>query len=140
MLYALPHKNKRIFATSYKVAYSSFNRLKKRKAQQYQNPALLNVTFKSFRHWGGSKIAQISNGNTLIIMRALRHKAFKSSMRYIHTIVFKEEDFEVTSANTPDEILALGKAGWQKYDEAIFNGITAHFYRKPKRFGGLTKC
>ncbi len=50
---------------------------------------------------------------------------------------FKEEDFEVTSATTLDEKLALGKAGWQKYDEASFNDITVHFYRKPKRFGGL---
>jgi hypothetical protein len=43
----------------------------------------------------------------------------------------------VTSATTNDEILALGKAGWQKYDEALFNGVTFHYYRKPKRFGVL---
>jgi len=139
MLNALPKKNKRIFAISYKNAYTSFYRLRKRAAAQYQNPALLDITFKSFRHWGGSKVAQISNGNTLIIMRALRHKSFKSSLRYIHDVPIKDEDFEVTSATLPDEILALGKAGWQKYDEASFNGITVHFYRKPKRFGGL-KC
>jgi hypothetical protein len=35
------------------------------------------------------------------------------------------------------EILALGKAGWSKYDEAEFNGVHLHFYRKPKRFGSL---
>jgi integrase len=140
MINALPHKNKRIFATSYKYAYSSFHRLRKRAAARYQKPELIEITFKSFRHWGGSKIAQLSNGNTLIIMKALRHKSFKSSLRYIHDIPIKDEDYEVTSATTPEEILALGKAGWQKYDEASFNGITAHFYRKPKRFGGLTKC
>ncbi|MGA3289860.1 MAG: hypothetical protein ABSD42_06445 [Candidatus Bathyarchaeia archaeon] len=55
----------------------------------------------------------------------------------MHTIEFKEEDYEVTTATTPDEILALGKAGWQKYDEATFNGLTMHFYRKPKRFGSF---
>jgi len=38
-----------------------------------------------------------------------------------------------------ERILALGKAGWQKYDEATIKGITMHFYRKPKRFGGVKK-
>jgi hypothetical protein len=58
-------------------------------------------------------------------------------MRYIHTINFKEEDYETTSATTPEEILALGKAGWQKYDEITVAGVQLHFYRKPKRFGGF---
>ncbi len=111
--------------------------LRKKAAERFQNSALLNITFKSFRHWGGSMIAQMSNGNPLVIMRILRHKSFKSSLRYIHTIAFKDEDYEVTSATTPEEIQALGKAGWQKYDEAVFNGVHLHFYRKPKRFGGF---
>ena len=50
-----------------------------------------------------------------------------------------DEDYEVTSATTREEILALGKAGWQKYDEATFKGVTMHFFRKPKRFGGVKK-
>jgi integrase len=137
MINRLPHRNKRIFATTYKSIYSSFVVLRKRAAIQYQNPSLLSITFKSFRHWGGSKMAQVSKGNMLIIMRTLRHKSFKSSLRYIHTITFKEEDFEVTSATTPEKILALGKAGWQKYDEATFNKLTVHFYRKPKQFGAM---
>ena len=139
MLNALPRKHKRIFPTNYKVIYNSLHLLRTKTADKFQNPALLNITFKSFRHCGGSKIAQISNGNPLVIMRVLRHKSFESSRKYIHTIEFKEEDYEETVATTPDEIRALGKAGWQKYDETMFNGIQMHFYRKPKRFGGLTK-
>lgn len=57
----------------------------------------------------------------------------------IHTIEFKEEDNEETVATTPDENRALGKAGWQKYDEVTFSGVQMHFYRKPKRFGGFKK-
>ena len=70
-------------------------------------------------------------------MRVLRHKSFKSSLRYIHTINFKEKDYEVTFATTPEEILTLGKAGWQKYDDATIAVVTMHFYCKAKRFGGL---
>jgi hypothetical protein len=40
-------------------------------------------------------------------------------------------------ATTPEEIRQLGKAGWAKYDEITVNGTQMHFYRKPKRFGGL---
>jgi len=72
-------------------------------------------------------------------MRILRHKSFESSRKYIHTIEFKEEDYEVMVATTPEEIQALGKAGCQKYDEITISSIQMHFYRKPKRFSGLTK-
>jgi len=58
-------------------------------------------------------------------------------MKYIHTIVFREEDCEETLATTPEEVRQLGKAGWLKYDEMAVNGMQMHFYRRPKRFGGL---
>ncbi|MCJ7560503.1 hypothetical protein MUO79_07780, partial [Candidatus Bathyarchaeota archaeon] len=137
MLNALPRKNKRIFPTSYKSIYDCLRRLRTNAAFKFQNPALLNVTFKSFRHWGGSMIAHMSNGNVLVIMRMLRHKSFNSSRKYIHTIAFKDEDYEETVATSPEEIRQLGKAGWQKYDEMTVSGVQMHFYRKPKRFGGL---
>jgi hypothetical protein len=53
----------------------------------------------------------------------------------VHAIAFKEEDFDVTTVTTAEEALELGKAGWTKYDEATFNGVNMHFYRRPKRFG-----
>ena len=137
MLNALPHKNKHIFPTTYKNIYASLLSLRRKAAERFQNPALLQITFKSFRHWGGSMVAELSNGNTLTIMKVLRHKSFKSSLRYIHTIKFKDEDYEETVATTPEEIRALGKAGWTKYDEATFGCVQMHFYRKPKRFGGF---
>ena len=46
-------------------------------------------------------------------------------------------NFEETVATTPEEVRQLGKAGWAKYDEMTINGTQMHFYRKPKRFGGL---
>jgi hypothetical protein len=139
MIDALPNKSKRIFATTYDSIYTSFSVLRKRAARQFQNPQLLNITFKSFRHWGGTRIAEISNGNPLTIMRILRHKNFKSSLKYIHSIEFRDQDYDVSIATTTEEILQLGKSGWTKYDETIIAGTTIHFYRKPKRFGSLQK-
>ena len=108
-------------------------------AKKLQNPRLLNVAFKSFRHWGGSMLAHHTNGNVLTVKKLLRNKNIQNTMKYIHTIEFKDEDYEETTATTVEEIRALGKAGWTKYDGVTMNGIQIHFYRKPKRFGGL-KC
>ena len=60
-------------------------------------------------------------------------------MRRIHTIAFKDEDYEVTSATTPEEILTLGKASSQKHDELTVSGIQIRFFRKPKRLGDMKK-
>jgi hypothetical protein len=81
--------------------------------------------------------AHVTSGNMLIIKKMLRHKSIQNTMKYIHTIEFKEEDFQETVATTPEEIRQLGNAGWIKYDEMIVNGNQIHFYRKPKRFGGI---
>ena len=48
---------------------------------------------------------------------------FWSSRKYIHTIEFKDEDYEETIASAVEEIRALGKAGWQKYDELTVSGF-----------------
>jgi integrase len=135
MLNALPKTSKLVFPMSYKTAVVSFQKLRKRLAQKLQNPELLNISFKSFRHWGGSMLAHYTNGNVLKIQKALRHKNIQNTMKYIHTVQFKETDFEETVATTPEEIRQLGKAGWQKYDEGNFNGTVMHFYRKPKKYG-----
>ena len=78
-------------------------------------------------------LAHYTNGNVFTIKKMLRHKQIENNMKYIHTIQFKDDEFEETTATTPEEIRQLGKAGWVKYDE--MHGM--HFYRKPKRFGGL---
>ncbi len=52
MLNSLPHKSKRIFNTNYDNIYASFVGLRAKAAEEFHNPNLLNVTFKSFRHWG----------------------------------------------------------------------------------------
>jgi integrase len=137
MLNALPREHKRIFPMTYKCAYVCLEGLRRKAATYFQNPALLQITFKSFRHWGGSMLAHITNGNVPVMARILRHKSWKSTQKYVHTIEFKETDYEETIASTPEEIRALGKAGWTKYDELTVAGAAMHFYRKPKRFGSL---
>ena len=138
LLNRLPRKDKRVFPTTYQSMMMCLNSLKKKAARKQQNPALLAITFKSYRHFGGSMLAHYTNGNVLKVQKALRHKSVLNTMKYIHSIQnLREDDFEETTATTPEEIRKLGKAGWIKYDEATFNNVTIHFYRKPKRFTGF---
>ncbi len=99
-----------------------------------QNPRINSIELRSFRHWGGTKIAEYTNGNVLKVKQLLGHKRIENTMKYIGMINWKDSDYEETTATTPEEIRELGKTGWTKYDEITFNGVQMHFYRKLKRF------
>jgi hypothetical protein len=58
-------------------------------------------------------------------------------MKYIQMIHFGDKDFEVATATTPEEVKQLEMSGWVKYDEMTVNGVTMHFYKKPKRFSNV---
>lgn len=137
MLNSLPKTDKKVFPTTYRAMNNCLRSLKRKVAHKLQNPAVLDITFKSYRHFGGSMIAHYTNGNVLTVKKLLRHKCIVNTMKYVHAVNFAESDFEETVATTPGEIRKLGKEGWIKYDEGTVNGLTMHFYRKPKRFGGL---
>ena len=53
-------------------------------------------------------LTHTTNGNVPVMARIMRHKSWKSRMRYVHNIQFREEDYEETTATTVDEIRALG--------------------------------
>lgn len=56
---------------------------------------------------------KIHGGNVLIIKKMLRHESIQNTMKYVHTIEFKEEGYEETVATTLEEVRQLGKGGWQ---------------------------
>jgi len=134
MINCLPRTSPRIFQVKYSSIYCCFNKLRKRLADLHQNPRLLSIELRTFRHWGGTQIAFLTNGNVLMVKKLLGHKSIVNSMKYIGMIQFKDDQYETTTATTVEEILKLGQAGWLKYDEAAVSGITFHCYRKPKRY------
>lgn len=134
MINQLPKKSKWIFPNDYHVYQQNFRILRKKEAYLSQNPKLLKITFRSIRHYGGTFYAQQTNGNVIATQKALRHKSILSTMKYIdQTVQFKDDDYDVQTATTIEEIKNLGVAGFVKFDE--INGV--HFYRKPKRFRAL---
>jgi hypothetical protein len=49
-------------------------------------------------------------------------------------IDFKNDDFEVATATTDEEIKRMGTGGWTKYDERKLGEMTISYYHRPKRF------
>jgi len=130
MLNNLPKKSERIFPTTYKTTVGSYHKIRNRLAQNTQNPRLLSIKLTTFRHWGGTMIAHRTNGNLLKVQKALRHKNIKNTMKYINLINFQENEYDVETAETPEEAKKLATVGYEKFDE--FQGV--HIYRKPKLF------
>jgi len=130
MLNMLPKTSDRVFPTNYKAMRLCFNAVRNKAAIRLQNPRLRSITFKSFRHWGGTMLAHYSNGNVLTVKKALRHRAIQSTMKYIGLLQFKDDDWEIATATSVEEIKHVASLGYQKFDE--FQGV--HVFRKPKKF------
>jgi len=135
MLNALPKANQRIFPSNYQTMYVCFVEVRKKVAMIQQNPRLNSISFRSFRHWGGNMIAHYTNGNVLEVKKQLRHKRIENTMKYINMINFKDDEFDVATATSDEDIKKLGAAGFQKYDERKIGEMCISFYRSPKRFG-----
>lgn len=131
MLNCIPKTRERILPTNYSSIYTCFDRVRKRAARTLQNPRLLKISFKSFRHWGGSMLAHYTNGNVLTVKKLLRHKRVENTMKYISMVHFKNDEFEVTTATTVEEAKQVLSAGFEYITEK--DGIM--LFRKPKRFG-----
>jgi hypothetical protein len=51
-------------------------------------------------------------------------------MKYIGLLQFKDDDWEVPTATSLEEVKHLASLGYQKFDK--FQGV--HIFRKPKKF------
>ena len=131
MLNALPRKSKLVFAAKYQNIYRVYQNVRKRAAEKLQNPRLRKIAFTTFRHWGATMLAHYTHGNVIAVQKALGHKRIKNTIKYIHMIHFKDDEFEVATATTVEEVKELAGAGFEKVDE--MQGF--HIYRRPKRFG-----
>jgi len=55
-------------------------------------------------------------------------------MKYRGMIAFKNDDFEVATATSDEDIKKLGIAGFQKYDGRKIGKVYIGYYRRLKRF------
>jgi integrase len=130
MLNGLPRKSEKIFPMNYRSLFSSYQYLRKRAAAIQQNPRLLAIELRTFRHWGGTMLANYTNGNVLKVKEKLGHKSITSTMRYMRIIHFENNEFEVATARNVDEAKQVLSAGYEYVTEK--SGIM--LFRRPKRF------
>jgi integrase len=136
MLEALPHKyGDRVFSKLGMLLdhhTGHFAQQRKRIAHKLKNPRLLDITFKTLRHFKATMEAWRTN-NPFIVQEFLRHKSFKNTMRYIHLaqVLFKDQHEYVTRvAHNVKEACALIEQGWKyttgEYDDG------GKIFAKPK--------
>ena len=131
MLDALPKTSERIFSTTYRAVYKSFMRIRRRVAVNTQNPRIIKISFKTFRHWGATMTYHYTR-NILLVKKLLGHKKIESTMKYTQLIQFEEDEFDVATATSIEEAKELLAVGFNYITEK--NGIM--LFRKPKRFNG----
>ena len=83
MLKALPKQSERIWPWNPKNKSGQFCSLRKRIAARLQNPRILKITFKTFRHWKGTMLAHQTK-DPFYVQNFLRHKNILSTQKYIH--------------------------------------------------------
>jgi integrase len=135
MLNELPKTSERVFPVAYRTLFSCYSKVRKRAASLQKNPRLLSIELRTFRHWGGTMLAYYTNGNVLTIKKLLGHKRIENTMKYISfTPGFRDDEFEIATATTDEEIKKIGASGFIKYDERKIGDTAISYYRRPKRF------
>lgn len=133
LLESLPQKTEHFFPCTYGFLYSCYHRVRQRVAELQKKPRLLQVELQSFRPWGGTMLANYTNGNVLTVKKLLGHKRVENRMKYIGMIHFKDDEFEVTSTNTIEEDKQTMIARFQYVTERG----EIKLWRRPKRLSNL---
>jgi len=68
--------------------------------------------------------------NILLVKKLLGHKKIENTMKYTQLIQFRDNEYEVATAENIDEAKSVLKAGFEYVTEK--NGIM--LFRKPKRY------
>jgi integrase len=127
MLEALPHKyGDRVFSKPGMPLDHhgrNFTKQRKRTANKLKNPRLLQISFKTLRHFKATMVAWQTN-NPWIVQALLRHKNSKNTDRYIHLaqVLFKDQHEYITSvAQSVREACRLIEQGYKyqtgEYDD-----------------------
>jgi integrase len=123
MLNALPHKWINVFHASDADPIRSlddfrrtFINQRRRVAERLQNPRLLQISFKTLRHWKATTEYHKTK-DILHVMRMLGHKNIQNTLVYTHLVEFHDDEFLCRIARTVDEARALVESGFDFVSE-----------------------
>lgn len=129
MLKALPKPSNRIFPTTYQSTAVCFHHLKHRIARNTQNPRILSIQMRTFRHWGATT-TYAKTRDILLVKKLLGHKRIENTMKYTQLIQFKDDDYTVKVATDIEKAKELVKAGFEYVTGEYHDG--GKLFRKRK--------
>ncbi|MCJ7423609.1 site-specific integrase [Candidatus Bathyarchaeota archaeon] len=131
MLNMLPKESEYIFNRLYRNMQGAFENARKKAAHNLQNPRLLSITLRTFRHFGATMLYHQTR-DILLVKKLLGHKKIENTLKYTQLIQFKDSEYDAATATDIDEAKKLIGSGFEYVTD--MNGIK--LFRKPKRFVG----
>jgi len=131
MLNMLPKTSEYIFNTTYTRISDSFQNIRRKVAQNLQNPRILSITLRTFRHFGATML-YAQTRDILLVKKLLGHKKIENTLKYTQLIQFKDDEYEAATATDLDEAKKLIGAGF----EFVTDMNSIKLFRKPKRYVG----
>jgi integrase len=118
MLNGLPHRWPYIFHRSEADPVESlddfrrvFTDQRRKVALSLQNPPILNINFKTLRHFKATQEYHRTK-DILHVMQLLGHKSIKNTLVYTHLVSFEGDEFICKTAHNVDEASKLVESGF----------------------------
>jgi integrase len=132
MINMLPHTSNRVFDCNYNNMLTVFVKVRRRLATKTQNPRINRIELRTYRHWAGTKIAELSNGNPITVMKMLGIRNVTNAMKYVDIwkLSFKSEtDYDFLEVTTPEDLKIALLGGYTH----VIDKFGASWFRRPKR-------
>ncbi len=129
ILNSLPKESDRVFPQTRKSITSNLCQIRTRIAAKLQNPRLLNISPKTFRHWKAT-MEYHKTKDILHVMRLRGHGNINNTLKYTQLINTDDDEFASKVAKTVEEACALVESGYEYVTEFPEEGIK--IFRKRK--------
>jgi len=116
----------RIFPTSNAMTHG-FMRQRNRLAEKLQDTAVRTIRFYDLRHFFATE-TYLRTRDIVFVKNELGHKSISNTLRYIHLVNFKDDEWISKVAQTVDEACKLVEAGF----EYVCEVSNAKIFRKRK--------
>ena len=74
-------------------------------------------------------LAHYTNGNVITVKKLLGHKRIENTMKHISmTSNFRDDEFEIATATTDEEIKKIGGPGFTKFAERRIGDTVISYY------------
>jgi len=93
-----------------------FIRLRNKLAEKLQDPTIRMIRLYDLRHYHGT-ITYLKTKDIVFTQRKMGHRSIKNTLKYIHLVNFKEDDWISRVARTLNEACHLIEAGFEYVTE-----------------------